>query len=57
MIVFVFYYNYVTTGTVTGDVQSSMGQNPAAFFTTVTWKNKNPYGEAYSGYRDEEGSV
>ena len=38
--------------TVTGNVQSTMGQNPAAFFPNVSWQDKNPYSASYSGYRD-----
>ena len=38
--------------TVTGNVKSTMGQNPAAFFPNVNWQNKNPYSASYSGYRD-----
>lgn len=40
----------ITTSTVTGNVQSTMGQNPAAFFPNITWKSKVPYSKDYSGY-------
>ena len=40
-------HNITTTA-----VRADNGQNPAAFFTTVPWVGKNPYGEAYSGYVD-----
>ena len=36
----------------TSEVTASNGQNPAAFFTTVPWAGKHPYGEEYSGYVD-----
>lgn len=42
----------ITTSSVSGNIDSNMGQNPAAFFTTITWLNKNPYGLDYCGYRD-----
>ena len=45
-------YCNVTTSTVTGNIQSTMGQNPAVFFPDVNWQNKNPYSASYSGYRD-----
>lgn len=43
-------YCNVTTSTVTGNIQSTMGQNSATFFPDITWKNKVPYGKEYSGY-------
>lgn len=44
----------ITTGTVTGNVESSMGQNPAAFFPNVKWDSngKNPQQISYCGYRE-----
>ncbi len=42
----------ITTGAVTGNIKSTMGQNPAAFFPNISWKNKNPYGTEYAGYLD-----
>ena len=47
----------VDTGRVNGSGSTNVGQNPAAFFTTVDWHTdgsdpgKWPYGEEFSGYR------
>ena len=42
----------ISNAMVTGNVLSTMGQNPAAFFPNVSWKQKNPYGSQYAGYLD-----
>ena len=42
----------ISNATVTGNVRSTMGQNPAAFFPNVSWKQKSPYGSQYAGYLD-----
>ena len=42
----------ISNAMVTGNVRSTMGQNPAAFFPNVSWKQKNPYGSQYAGYLD-----
>lgn len=43
----------ITTSKVSGGNEPGrQGQNPAAFFTSIPWVNKVPYGKAYSGYVD-----
>ena len=48
-----FHIDVNAQNITTSAVTASNGQNPAAFFTTVSWKNKNPYGTDYSGYVDD----